>query len=64
MNLVPPTAKHFPSMYYDVKAGKRLEIDALNGAIVHLAKGKGLSVPLNETITDIIRAKETLTAAT
>jgi 2-dehydropantoate 2-reductase len=35
--LVPPTAKHFPSMYYDVKAGKRTEIDALNGAIVRLA---------------------------
>jgi 2-dehydropantoate 2-reductase len=58
--LVPPTAKHFPSMYYDMKAGKRLEIDALNGAIVHLAKEKGLSVPVNETITKIIKAREAL----
>ena len=49
--LVPPTAKHFPSMYYDVKAGKRLEIDALNGAIVRLAREKGIAVPVNETIT-------------
>ncbi len=56
--LVPPTAKHFPSMYYDVKAGKRLEIDALNGAIVRLAAEKGISVPVNETITRIIKAKE------
>ena len=39
--LVPPTAGHYPSMYYDLKAGKRLEIDALNGAVVRLAKQKG-----------------------
>ena len=56
--LVPPTAKHFPSMYYDVKAGKRLEIDALNGAIVCLAREKGIAVPVNETITELIKAKE------
>lgn len=58
--LVPPTAKHFPSMYYDVKAGKRLEIDALNGAIVKLAQEKGISVPANEIITALIKAKEAL----
>jgi 2-dehydropantoate 2-reductase len=58
--LVPPTAKHFPSMYYDVKAGKRLEIDALNGAIVRLAHEKGVNVPVNETITLLIKAKEKL----
>ena len=56
--LVPPTAKHFPSMYYDVKAGKRLEIDALNGAIVKLAHQKGINVPVNETITLLIKTKE------
>jgi 2-dehydropantoate 2-reductase len=58
--LLPPTAKHFPSMYYDVKAGKRLEIDALNGAVVGLAQEKGLAVPVNETITAIIKSKEAL----
>jgi 2-dehydropantoate 2-reductase len=58
--LVPPTAKHFPSMYYDVKAGKRLEIDALNGAVVKLAQEKGIAVPVNETITNIIKAKEAM----
>lgn len=59
--LVPPTAKHYPSMYYDIKAGKKTEIDALNGAIVKLAKEKGLNVPINETITNMIKAKEKLT---
>jgi 2-dehydropantoate 2-reductase len=60
--LVPPTAAHFPSMYYDVKCRKRLEIDALNGAVVRLAREKGISVPVNETITNIIKAKEALSA--
>ncbi|HUI67106.1 MAG TPA: 2-dehydropantoate 2-reductase [Nitrospirota bacterium] len=62
-NLVPSTSKHFPSMYYDVKAFKRLEIDALNGAIVMLARDMGIRVPVNETITGLLRAKEALTAA-
>lgn len=57
-SLVPPTAAHFPSMYYDVKCGKRLEIDSLNGAIVRLALEKGIAVPVNEAITNMIKAKE------
>ena len=60
--LVPPTARHFPSMYYDVRSGKRLEIDALNGAVVRLAAEKGISVPVNGTITALIKAKEALAA--
>lgn len=60
--LVPPTAKHFPSMYYDVKAGKRLEIDALNGAIVRLARELNIGVPVNEAITLLIKAKEKITS--
>lgn len=58
--LVPPTAKHFPSMYYDMKAGKRLEIDALNGAIVKIARELNISVPVNEAITLLIKAKEAM----
>jgi 2-dehydropantoate 2-reductase len=58
--LVPPTAAHFPSMYYDLKAGKRLEIDALNGAVVKLGRQRRVPVPVNETITNLIKAKESL----
>jgi len=58
--LVPPTAKHFPSMYYDMQAGKRLEIDALNGAIVKLAREMNINVPVNEAITLLIKAKEAM----
>lgn len=56
--LVPPTAKHFPSMYYDIKNGKKTEIDSLNGAIVKLAKRENINVPVNETITNLIKFKE------
>lgn len=58
--LVPPTAKHYPSMYYDIKHGKKTEIDALNGAIVRLAKEVNIAVPVNETITNLIKVKEKL----
>ena len=61
--LVPPTKEHYPSMYHDLKAGKRLEIDALNGAIVRLGKEKGIPVPVNETITLLIRVKEAMYAS-
>jgi len=58
--LIPPTAEHFPSMYWDIKSGKRTEIDALNGAIVRLGKEVGIPTPVNETITNLIKAKEKL----
>ena len=58
--LVPPTAKHFPSMYHDIALGKKTEIDALNGAIVKLAKKAGLTTPVNEVITNLVKVKEKL----
>lgn len=45
-------------MYYDLKSGKRTEIDALNGAIVELGKKVGYIPVINLTITTIIKAKE------
>ena len=56
--LIPPTKNHYPSMYYDITLGKRTEIDALNGAIVKLAKKMGIEAPTNETITNLIKFKE------
>ena len=57
-NLIPPTKKHYPSMYYDLKEGKKTEIDALNGAIVRLAKQAGISAPVNETVSNLVKFKE------
>ncbi len=57
--LVPPTAEHLPSMLEDIRKGKT-EIDALNGAIVKLAKDVSLEVPTNELIVKLVKAKENL----
>jgi 2-dehydropantoate 2-reductase len=48
--LIPSTAQHYPSMLQDLKKGKRLEIDALNGAIVRLGRELDLSNPANEKV--------------
>ncbi len=53
--LVPPTSSHYASMLEDLKR-KRTEIDAINGAVVRYAKKLNLPVPVNETLTNLIRA--------
>lgn len=55
--LLPPTAEHYPSMLEDLKRG-RTEIDALNGAIVKLAIKAGMKAPINQVITNMIKARE------
>lgn len=57
-NLVPPTAAHTPSMLQDLQAGRRTEIDALNGAICRYAAQAGLAVPVNETVCRLLRFQE------
>jgi 2-dehydropantoate 2-reductase len=39
-----------PSMLQHVKAGRRTEIDALNGALVREAEALGVPVPFNEAL--------------
>lgn len=58
--LIPKTFEHHPSMLQDINSHRKTEIDALNGAIVQLSRKHGLAAPFNETISDIIRAKEQL----
>jgi 2-dehydropantoate 2-reductase len=56
--LIPLTADHYPSTLQDLQAGKRTEIDALNGAIVTLGQANGISVPVNETMYHLIKFLE------
>ncbi len=56
--LVPATAKHEASTLQDIKAKKRTEIDALNGAVVKLGKQHGVNVSVNEMIYEMIKFKE------
>ena len=45
----------FPtSMAYDLARGKRLEYDALNGAVVRFGERLGIPVPLNRTFTGLL----------
>lgn len=50
---------HRPSMLQDFEAGKRTEIDALNGAIVKLGIKHNIPTPYNAMITELIKAIET-----
>jgi 2-dehydropantoate 2-reductase len=57
-NLVPPTAAHWPSMWQDLQAGRRTEIEALNGAICRYGRETGVSTPYNEAVSRLIRFME------
>ena len=56
--LVPATAAHEPSMLQDIRAGKRTEIEALNGAVVRLADQAGTPVPVNRSVYLMLRFLE------
>ena len=50
--LIPRTAAHYPSMLQDLSRGKQTDIDALNGAIVRLARKLDIPAPANKSITE------------
>jgi 2-dehydropantoate 2-reductase len=56
--LVPDTAEHESSMLQDITAGKRTEIDALNGAVIQLARDHALAVPYNQAVHGLIKFLE------
>jgi 2-dehydropantoate 2-reductase len=45
---LPPQT--YGSMYYDLAAGRRLELEALNGAVVRLGREAGVPTPCNAAI--------------
>ncbi len=54
------TAANFCSMVQDLRKSRPTEIEALNGAIVGEAEKLGLDVPVNRTLTNLIRARQSL----
>ena len=47
-----------PSMLLDHLAGRRSEIDAINGAVPVEAAKVGMTAPVNRTVSDLVRGKE------
>lgn len=51
---IPPT--HMASMLVDLRAGRRLEVDSINGALVRLGKEHGVPTPLNFALYAVLKA--------
>jgi 2-dehydropantoate 2-reductase len=47
------------SMLQDVEAGRRTEIDVINGAVVRAADEVGVAVPINRALMQLIKGWET-----
>ena len=47
-----------PSMLQHVEAGRRTEIDAINGALVRESRKLGLAAPYNEALTALLKGRE------
>ncbi|UPV75695.1 ketopantoate reductase family protein [Halorussus limi] len=52
------TAANTSSMQQDVLAGRRTEIESINGHVCARARERGKSVPVNRTLTNLLRARE------
>jgi 2-dehydropantoate 2-reductase len=50
------TARNTSSMLQDILRGAPTEIDAINGAVVHLAKENNILVPVNRTVWSLVKA--------
>jgi 2-dehydropantoate 2-reductase len=57
-NLVPATADHWPSMWQDLQAGRRTEIEALNGAICSYGEAARVPTPYNDAVSRLVRFLE------
>lgn len=56
--LVPATYDHRSSMLQDLERGRRTEIDAINGAVWRRGAARGITTPVNETLTRLVHAVE------
>lgn len=56
--VLPRAAAHRSSMLQDVEAGRRTEIDYLNGAVVRMGQRHGIVTPSNDAVASLVRARE------
>jgi 2-dehydropantoate 2-reductase len=48
-------------MLQAIETGRRIDIDALNGAVVKLGEKVGVETPVNRLLVELVRAKERFT---
>ena len=58
--IVEQTAELDNSMLYDLRAGASTEVDFINGAVVAAGRRAGVPTPYNETLTALVKARESL----
>jgi 2-dehydropantoate 2-reductase len=56
--LVPDTAEHRSSTLQDITAKRKTEIDALNGAVIKLARQSNTNVPYNTVVYNTVKFLE------
>ena len=59
LGLVEKAGPTKASMLQDVEAGRRTEIDVINGAVVRAADEAGVAVPINRALMQLIKGWET-----
>jgi 2-dehydropantoate 2-reductase len=47
-----------PSVLLDLTAGRRCEIDVINGAVPRVGRSVGVAAPVNQTVTALVKALE------
>ena len=55
--VLPRSAGHRSSMLQDIVAGRRTEIDSLNGAVARLGRKNGIATPTHDVLIDLIAAR-------
>lgn len=54
-NALVEHAAHRPSMLQDFSAGRKTEIESINGAVVRAGESAGVPSPINATLADLVR---------
>jgi len=59
LNVMKTTSENYCSMLQDISKGVKTEIENINGAIIHIGKNLGLTLPLNNYLVNLIIELET-----
>jgi 2-dehydropantoate 2-reductase len=59
VNYIRNAGHHKPSMLQDIEAGRRTEIDFINGKIIEYGVRVGMPTPFNTTLRSLVKALET-----